>query len=78
MEEHLHNLKCVFDHLQSAGLCLKPSKCYLVRKEVEYLVYVISDHGMAADPKKIKAVKRVLSASKPATVEIISWVSFLL
>ena len=35
-EELLYNLKCVFDHLQSAGLHLKPSKCYLIKKEVEY------------------------------------------
>jgi len=47
----------VFNRLQSAGLCLKPSKCYLVRREVEYLGYVISYLGMAADPKKIKVVK---------------------
>jgi len=56
-EEYLCNLKCVFNCLQIAGHCLNPSKCYLVRKEVEYLGYVIFDLGMAADPKKIKAVK---------------------
>ena len=56
-EEHLCNLRCVFDRLRDAGLRLKPSKCYLARKEVEYLGYAISDCGVAADPKKIKAVK---------------------
>jgi len=56
-EEHLHNLYCVFDHLHNAGLRLKPSKCHLVMKEVEYLGYVISDQGVAADPKKVKAVQ---------------------
>ena len=56
-EEHLCNLRCVFDRLRDAGLRLKPSKCYLARKQVEYLGYVISDCGVAADPKKIKAVK---------------------
>ena len=56
-EEHLCNLRCVFDRLHDAGLCLNPSKCYLARKEVEYLGYVISDGRVAADTKKIKAVK---------------------
>ena len=56
-EEHLFNLRCVFDRLRNAGLRLKPSKCYLARKEVEYLGYVISEHGVAADPQKIKAVQ---------------------
>ena len=56
-EEHLFNLRCVFDRLRNAGLRLKPSKCYLARRKVEYLGYVISDRGVAADPKKIKAVQ---------------------
>ena len=56
-EEHLCNLRCVFYRLRDAGLRLKPSKCYLARKQVEYLGYVISDCRVAADPKKIKAVK---------------------
>ena len=56
-EEHLCNLQYVFDRLCDAGVHLKPSKCYLARKQVEYLGYVISDCGVAADPKKIKAVK---------------------
>ena len=47
-------MKCVFDRLQSAGLCLK---CYLVRKEVEYLEYIIFDHRIAADPRKNDAVE---------------------
>ena len=35
--EHLVNLHNVFLHLRNANLRLKPSKCYLGMKEVEYL-----------------------------------------
>ena len=57
-EEHLCNdLQCVFDGSRDAGVRLKPSKCYLARKEVVYLGYVISDCEVAANPKKIKTVK---------------------
>ena len=52
-EEHLFNLQCVFDRLPNAGIRLKPSKCYLAKREVEHLEYVISDRGVAADPKRI-------------------------
>ena len=38
-EEHLSNLRHVFDRLRDAGLCLKPSKCYLARKEVEFCIW---------------------------------------
>jgi len=56
-EKHLQNLQYVFDRLHNVDFCLKPSKCYLVRREVEYLGYVISDQEVATDPKKVKAVQ---------------------
>ena len=49
-EEHLSNLAKVIDHLGEANLCLKPSKCHLVKREVEYLGHIVSSHGIAADP----------------------------
>ena len=54
-EEHLCNFREVLTRLAQAGFKLKPSKWKLVHKKVEYLGYVVSDYGIAADPKKIKA-----------------------
>ena len=62
-EEHLFTLPCVLDHVRNTGLHLKPLKCYLAKKEVEYLGYVISDHGVSADPK-IKAVQEFPTPAK--------------
>ena len=56
-EEHINNLRMVFDCLLKAGLRLKPGKCKLVRKQVEYLGYVVSSTGISADPKKVLAVQ---------------------
>ena len=42
-EEHLRHLQLVFEMLQKAGLCLKPTKCHFLRDEVPYLGYVLSD-----------------------------------
>ena len=55
--EHLSNLVKVFSRLRQAGLRLKPSKCCLARTEVEYLGHVVSQGGVAADPKKVEAVQ---------------------
>ena len=55
-EEHLANLRQVFSRLQKAGLKLKPAKCKLLQREVEFLGHVVSNHGIQADPKKVAAV----------------------
>ena len=51
-KEHLHNLRKVFDRLQEANLRLKPTKCHLAHQVVEYLGYIVSEKGIAADPRK--------------------------
>ena len=53
VEEHLDNLKKVFERLREAGLRLKPKKCSFLRKEVEYLGHVVSANGVRPDPQKL-------------------------
>lgn len=55
--EHLERLQLVFDQLQEHGLKLKPSKCQLIRQEVQYLGHLVSAAGVQADPEKISRVK---------------------
>ncbi|GBN99165.1 Retrovirus-related Pol polyprotein from transposon 297, partial [Araneus ventricosus] len=55
-EEHLHNIRKVFQSLQKANLKLSPKKCRFFRKEVSYLGYIISADGVKIDPEKTKAV----------------------
>ena len=45
-QEHLSNLREV-----------KPRKCHLVKQEVKYLGYVVSNADVCADPDKIRPVK---------------------
>ena len=52
-QDHLSNLREVFARLSRAGLRLRPSKCKLVRRKVEFLGYIVSGGGISADPKKI-------------------------
>ncbi|GBL97396.1 Retrovirus-related Pol polyprotein from transposon 297 [Araneus ventricosus] len=55
-EEHLNNIRKVFQRLQKANLKLSPKKCRFFRKEVSYLGHIISADGVKTDPEKTKAV----------------------
>ena len=55
-EEHLVRLQAAFDKLKAAGLKLKPSKCELFKKQINYLGHVVGQEGVTTDPDKIKAV----------------------
>ena len=63
LEEHLVNIRKVWDRIREAGLRLKPSKCKLVREEVEYLGYVVSSKGIAAAPNKVSAIQQIMTFS---------------
>lgn len=56
-ESMLSNLDSVLGKLQEAGLKLKPRKCQLFKREVEYLGHIISASGIRTDPKKVQAVR---------------------
>ncbi|GBO00095.1 Retrovirus-related Pol polyprotein from transposon 297 [Araneus ventricosus] len=55
-QEHLNNIRKVFQRLQKANLDLSPKKCRFFRKEVSYLGHIISADGVKTDPEKTKAV----------------------
>ena len=55
-EQHVDNLRAVFDRLQYANLKLKPEKCQLFRQEILFLGHKVSVDGILPDPGKIRAV----------------------
>ena len=57
IDQHLERLVTVLDRLRSAGLKLKPEKCALFQKSVSFLGHVVSEYGIATDPKKIEAIQ---------------------
>ena len=44
-------------HVQSLTTGRPSAQCHLARCEVEYLGYIVSDKGIATDPRKIEAVR---------------------
>ena len=60
--------------LEGAGLKLKPRKCQLFAKQVEFLGHLISKQGIQTDPKKTQVVK---DWPKPETLhDVRSFVGF--
>ena len=57
-EEHLQRLEAVFQKISKAGLKLKPNKCGFFKSEITYLGHVVSNRGIATDPKKIRAIQQ--------------------
>ena len=55
-EDHLTNLRKVFERLQEHNLKLKPRKCKFFQTEVPFLGKLATRDGLAVDPKKIEAV----------------------
>ena len=75
LEEHLVRLQAVLNKLKAAGFKLKPSKCKLFRKQLNYLRYVVGHNGVATDPKKIDSVTMW---PRPTTVtEVRSFLGFV-
>ena len=57
VDQLIERLQTVFDRLRGANLKLKPKKCTLFRKQVEFLGHVVSSEGIATDPTKTDRVK---------------------
>ena len=56
-DEHVENLRQVFERLRQANLKMNPKKCVLLQKEVSFLGHIVSENGVATDPSKIDTIK---------------------
>ena len=56
-DQHITNLRTVFQRLKSANLKLNPKKCALFPKEVKHLGHIANATWVAPDSAKIEAVK---------------------
>ena len=66
-QDYVHHVRQVLQRLLTNGIKLKPEKCKLFQKEVNYLGQIVSSEGYRPDPSKINAVT-VLKHSISANV----------
>ena len=57
-EEHLHQLRVVFDCLREYNLKLKPLKCSLFREEIDYLTHKVSQEGIRPSNINMRAIAK--------------------
>ena len=56
-EQHLQDLRSVFERLSSHGIVINPNKCLLGVKELDFLGHHIDQHGITPLPEKVQAVR---------------------
>lgn len=56
-EAHVADLREAFGRLRSANLKLKATKCFLFKKEINYLGHLVTREGVKPDPAKARALK---------------------
>ena len=56
-EEHEQHLRMVLQVLTDHQLYAKLRKCSFYQKQIHYLGHIISEDGIAVDPKKIESIR---------------------
>jgi hypothetical protein len=57
-DQHIADIRVVFDRLRKANLKLKLSKCEFGFSSTVYLGHTISEHGVSMDPEKVAAIAK--------------------
>ena len=65
-EEHLDNLRLVFDRIKQYNMNLAPEKCSFFTRKVKYVGHVVSEAGVEVDPAK---TEKVVNWPKPTNPE---------
>ena len=66
LEKHLEHIQLVFDRLRKHSLRLKLKKCSFLKKETNYLGFVINERGIQPEQKKVDVIR---SLSPPSSVK---------
>ena len=65
-EDHLDNLKEMFDTLKQYSMKLNPAKCTFGVSSRKFLGFMVSQRGIEANPEKVRAI---LEMSSPKMIK---------
>ena len=65
-EEHLEDLKRVFEILDDNGMVVNRSKCVLGKASLDFLGYRVDQHGVSPLPERVEAIRK---QTRPTTIK---------
>ena len=57
-EQHLLDLRCLFQRLKDTGLLLNRKKCELGRAYLTFMGHVVNAHGISITSERVEAITR--------------------
>ena len=76
-DEHLKHLRIIFKRLRESGIKLKPRRCKMFRKQVQFLGRVVSELGYTLDQKSKEAVTGLQSQTSRTVGDVRKLLGFL-
>ena len=65
LDSHFERLEIMFQRLREAQLKLKPSQCQMLRKQVSFRGYTVSQAGVGTDPDSRRRQRLACPAKSP-------------
>jgi hypothetical protein len=59
LEEHMTNLKLLLERMKKYGLRMNPLKCAFRLTSRRFLGFIVHEHGIQIDPKKIESIGKI-------------------
>lgn len=76
-QEHVEDLRRVFQRLRKHGVKLRPKKCELFKRQVRYVGRLVTSEGVQIDPKDLEAVLHLKEREPKNVGEVRALLGFL-
>ena len=68
-EDHIRDLRCLFQRMKDAGLVLNKNKCVLGRSSIKLLGHIVDSQGISIPPDRVDAIKRFPQPKTPKELD---------
>ena len=68
-QDHIRDLRCLFQRMKEAGLRLIKDKCVLGRSSIKFLGHIVYSQGISIPPDRVDDIKRFPRPKPPKELE---------
>ena len=68
-EDHIRDLRCIFQRMKEAGILLNKDKCVLGRSSIKFLSHIVDSQGISIPPDRVDDIKRFPQPKTPKELE---------